>query len=90
MGHDPTGPSSALPAIEGEIVDRVDARKLSEMVEGLAHLDVTLNVLQMAVKRDDSFPGAFGGNQFKGYTYDFEQVKDWARRRYASQKVGRG
>jgi hypothetical protein len=90
LGHDPTGPNWDVPAIEGEIIDQVDARKLSEMVDGLAHLDVTLNVLQMAVKRDESFPGAFGGNQFKGYTYDFEQVKEWARRRYASQKVGRG
>jgi hypothetical protein len=89
LGHDLAGPSSGLPAIEGEIIDRVDARKLSGMVDGLAHLDVTLNVLQMAVKRDESFPGAFGGSQFKGYTYDFEQVKEWARRRYASQKVGR-
>lgn len=91
LGHGPTRPNQPLPALEGEVLKRVDARKLSEMVDTLEYLGITLTILQKASKDQESgFPGVYGGSPNKGYTYDFEQVKDWARRRYASQKVGRG
>lgn len=91
LGDRLAAPNWDIPALEGEVLASVDARKLSEMVDALEPLGVTLNILQHAAKDSDSgFPSAHGGSQFKGYTYDFEQVKEWARRRHASQKVGRG
>lgn len=90
LGGRSAAPNSDLPVLEAEEVTSVDARKLSGMVDGLIPYGVTLDILRHAAKDPDSaFPGAFGGNQFSGYTYDFEQVKEWARRRYASQRVGR-
>jgi hypothetical protein len=83
--------SQALPAIEGEIVTDIDARKLSDMVDGLGHLGITLKVLQKAAGDSSSgFPGAYGGSPNKGYTYDYQAVQQWARKRHASQKVSRG
>jgi len=88
---DAAGRSQDLPVLDGEVLAPVDARKLSEMVSALEPLGVTWNVLRNASrdgeKGDPDFPPAFGGSPNKGYTYDFEQVKEWARRRYASQRV---
>lgn len=90
LGDRLTTPSQTFPALEGEILTRVDARKLSDMVETLEYLGITLDILRHAAKGDETFPAPFGGSPNRGWTYDFEQVKEWARRRYASQKVGRG
>lgn len=85
-----TALNSGQLAIEGEVVATVDARKLSDMAEALEPLGITYQILRHAAKAPDSgFPGAHGGSQFKGYTYNFAQVKRWARRRYASQKAGK-
>lgn len=86
LGDRPALPSQRDP----EVLDRVDARKLSEMVDGLGHLGVTLNVLQHAAKDPESgFPGAYGGTPNRGYTYDFSAVQEWARKRHAS-RVAKG
>lgn len=74
--------------IEGEEVKAIDARKLADMVDALKPLGVTRQILRNAARADEkgdpAFPAAFGGNPNRGYTYDFEQVKEWARRRHAS------
>ncbi len=67
--------------------NQVDARKLMDMVDALAPLGITANVLRNAA-RDDArgdraFPSPFGGSPNRGYTYNFEEVKEWARRRHA-------
>ncbi len=97
LGERLTTPNQALGteqlAIEAEIVTPVDARKLSDMVDGLAPLGITIDILRHAAKGDPAFPGAFGGSPNRGYTYDYEAVKQWAARRYASQqaeRAGRG
>lgn len=79
--------------IEGEVVD---ARKLSEMVDGLTPLGVTLNVLRLAAnsgpKNDPTFPSPVGGAPNGGYTYDYSEVRQWARIRFsarAAEKIGR-
>jgi hypothetical protein len=90
LGDRPTRPSQDLPVLEAEEVTFVDARKLSDVVDELEHLGITLPILQHAAKGDPDFPDyRFGGSKNRGYTYDFEQVKEWARRRYASQRVGK-
>lgn len=65
----------------------MQVRKLTDMVEGLAHLGITKNVLQKAAKQDPDFPPVIGGNQHRGYTYDLQAVKEWAQRRTAARKV---
>ena len=91
LGVGQAAPSSGLPAIEGEVLTSVDARKLTNMVSALEPLGVTIDILRHAAKNADSgFTGAYGGNQFRGYTYDFSAVKEWARRRHASQLVEGG
>jgi hypothetical protein len=89
--------SQELPVLDAEELTAVDARKLSEMVDVLIPLGITWNVLRNAArdgdKGDPTFPKAYGGSPNRGYTYDFEAVKEWARRRHASQqaeKVSRG
>lgn len=86
LGHNPAVPGQRQ-ALEGEICTTLDARKLSDMVDMLSHLGVTLEILRNAVKRDSSFPGPVGGDQFKGYTYDVGSVKEWARKRLAARKA---
>jgi hypothetical protein len=81
----PTGPTQGQLAIEGEVLKKIDPRKLSDMVESLENFGITLPILQKASKNSDSgFPAAHGGNQFKGYTYDFYAVSVWARRRHSA------
>jgi hypothetical protein len=79
--------------IDGEVLTPVDERKLSEMVDGLAHLGVTLPVLQKAARADDqgdqTFPGVVGGSPNRGYTYDFQAVLEWARKRHAQRQAVR-
>lgn len=90
----PRGAAEVSEALEGEIseeVTRIDARKLSEMVDGLEHLGITLKVLQKAAGDPDSgFPGAYGGTPNNGYTYDFGAVREWVRRRDAARVAKKG
>lgn len=65
-------------------------RKLSDLVDALDHLDVSLNVLQHWSKNELEFPAAEGGSQFKGYLYDKEKVLEFARRKRAQQAAERG
>lgn len=90
LGGGPAVPSQRQGALEGDVLARVDARKLSEMVEGLSHLGVTLDVLRHATKDPESgFPGAYGGSPNRGYTYDYRAVQEWARTRHASRVAER-
>lgn len=81
------GDGPALPSQRsGSELTTVDARKLSEMVDGLAHLGVSLDILRHASKDPNSgFPGAYGGSPNRGYTYDYQAVQEWARKRHASR-----
>lgn len=64
----------------------VVALKLSEMVDRLAPLGITLKILQKAAGDSQSgFPTPYGGNPNRGYTYDFQAVREWARSRHAGQ-----
>lgn len=86
LGDRPALPSQREP----EVLARVDARKLADMVDGLDHLDVTLNVLRHAAKDPESgFPAAYGGTSNRGYTYDYVAVQEWARRRHAARAAER-
>lgn len=86
---------NGLPVIEGE---EVVLRKLRDIADSLGHLGVTLKVLQKAALApasggDETFPPALGGTPTKGYTYDVQAVKEWAKRRNAAraaEKVARG
>jgi hypothetical protein len=69
----------------------IDARKLSDMVDGLAHLGITAAVLRNATQRpEEGFPSPIGGSPNRGYTYDFHAVMVWAQRRHAAHKAERG
>lgn len=83
LGLDPARPNER-PAIEATVID---ARKLSDMVEGLAPLGITLDVLRNEAKRDPAFPGSIGGAPNTGYTYDYSEVRLWARTRFATRTV---
>lgn len=90
LHHDAARPLAVSGVLVGEVVPATDERKLSEMVEGLSHLGITHAVLRNAVARpEEGFPGAIGGSPNRGYTYDFEQVKNWARRRHARMSAER-
>lgn len=64
-----------------------DARKLVDMVDALEPLGITLPILRKAAREDGQgdpdFPKVHGGHPNKGYTYDFDAVREWARRRRA-------
>jgi hypothetical protein len=94
LGRDLTKPSQALdaglPVLDGEVLPDIDVRKLSDMVDGLQPLGVTLDILRNEAKRDESFPSPIGGSPNRGYTYDYSAVKEWARRRQASLQIERG
>ena len=90
LGDRLTPPSQSMPAIEGEVVTGVDARKLSDMVDGLEYLGVTLDILRHAAKGDSAFPPAIGGSPNRGYTYDYIAVQNWAIRRRASMQAEKG
>lgn len=88
MVHDQGNP---LPLGVARGSGRVDARKLSEMVDALTPLNITLKILQHAAgggdKGDPTFPSPFGGSPNKGYTYDFGAVQEWAKKRHAAQQT---
>ena len=78
------------PVLTGEVLPAIDERKMSEMVPDLAYLGVTLDVLRNEAKRDSSFPAPIGGSMGRrGYTYDFDRVKEWARKRHARMAAER-
>ena len=75
LGPDLTGPSSPV------------LRKLSDIALVVEDLDISLNMLQLAAKRDPEFPPAIGGNQFRGYLYDQGEVRRWAVRKRAAERA---
>lgn len=81
----------ALPAVAAtDIMPPADPRKLSDMVDALEPLGITLNILQHAAKDPDSgFPEVVGGSRNKGWLYDFHMVKEWARKRHAERVAER-
>jgi hypothetical protein len=88
--QDATTALAVSAAIEGEVLPATDQRKLSEMVADLSHLGITHAVLRNAVARpEEGFPEATGGSRNRGYTYDFEMVKSWARKRHARMAAER-
>jgi hypothetical protein len=87
LGLDPTRALAGSAALTGEVVTPVDARKLSDMVDSLSHLGVTLEVMRNAIKRDEGFPEAVGGSPNRGWEYDFVQVQQWARKRHARMRA---
>lgn len=90
LGSGPASPNQDARALHGDVLPPVDARKLSDMVDGLAHLGITLNVLQHASKDPESgFPGVYGGTPNRGYTYDYQAVAEWARKRHAARQAKR-
>lgn len=66
-------------------------RKLSELVDGLEPLGITLNVLRNATrsdgKGDPTFPAPVSGDPVSGYRYEFEAVREWARKRHAKKEI---
>lgn len=74
--------------IDSEVVE-IRTQKLRDLAGTFAHLGITYKIIQHARDNDPSFPPAYGGNQFSGYTYDVEKVKQWARARHASQHAAR-
>lgn len=82
----------SLPVLEAEAVEvrAVEERKLSEMVNGLSHLGITLKVLQKAAgDLTSGFPMPISGTPNRGYRYDYLAVQEWARRRHAVQRAKR-
>jgi hypothetical protein len=86
LGLDLTDLTEPQLILEGEEAP-LSVRKLTDMVDSLEHLGITLNVLKTQAKRDPNFPPVIGGSQFKGYTYDLYAVKEWAMRRKAARQV---
>jgi hypothetical protein len=84
LGLDPTRELAGSAVLEGEEVPAVDSRKLSEMVDGLAHLGITEDVLKNERKRDPAFPQPISGSPNRGWKYDYLAVSEWARRRHAA------
>ena len=78
----------ALAVEEPEVLTTVDARKISAMVSDLAEYAVTYKIMQNARDRgDEGFPAPYGGTKNTGYTYDYAEVRAWARRRHARQRA---
>lgn len=87
LGHDPATALAGSRAITGTVLPAIDARKLSDMVEELGHLGVTLDVMRNAVKRGEGFPEPVGGSPNRGWEYDFVMVREWARKRHARMRA---
>ncbi len=64
-------------------------RKLSDMIDTLSYLNVTLKSLQHMRNRDSDFPMARGGTQSSGLLYDQNEVADYLKRKRASQAAER-
>lgn len=84
----------SLAASDGDTIvglTAMDARKLSDMVDGLEHFGITHEVLRNATRRpEEGFPSPIGGTSNRGYTYDFHAVKVWAAQRHATRAAERG
>ncbi len=88
----PPGQPGVAPVTSGSLHEHSSPvlLKLSEMVDRLAPLGVTLKILQKAAGDTESgFPMPVGGNPNRGYTYDFSTVREWARNRHASKIIER-
>lgn len=92
-GSLPEGAAPGSQVIEAEIVQelpQVRLLKLSEMVDHLDHLGITLKILRHASNDSDSgFPLPAGGSPNRGYTYDLNAVMEWARARQARMRAER-
>lgn len=89
LPHGVAGGSSDADVIEGEEVE-IRAMKLRDLAKILKPFGVTYKILQHARDDEEShFPKPYGGNRFRGYTYDLQAVKIWTRRRHASQITDR-
>jgi len=87
LGHDPAMAPAGSRAITGAVLPAIDARKLSDMVDDLAGLGVTLEIMRNAVKRGEGFPEAVGGSPNRGWEYDCVMVREWARKRHARMRA---
>lgn len=69
---------------------RKELRKLSNMVDAVAHLGVTKDILKHAAKDSGSgFPSVEGGTPAGGYLYDLFAVVEWAKKRNATRAAER-
>jgi hypothetical protein len=70
------------------------ARSLRELADSLESLGITYNMLRNAARSDargdEKFPAAAGGDQFTGYLYYVDEVKEWVRVRRAAIEVSEG
>jgi hypothetical protein len=87
LGHGPATALAGPRAITGTILPPIDIRKLSDMVEDLAGLGITLEVMRHAIKRGEGFPEPVGGSPNRGWEYDFVMVREWARKRHARMRA---
>lgn len=72
----------------------IDARKLSDMVDGLSPLGITWNILRNASQGRQPaghpvFPMPVGGSPNRGYTYDYAAVREWAVKRQSAMVAER-
>jgi hypothetical protein len=85
LGDRPAAPNVDSSIIDGEEV-QIRTMKLKDLAEVFEPFGITHEILRHATKDSESgFPAPYGGDQFRGYTYDVEAVKIWTRRRHASQ-----
>jgi hypothetical protein len=67
-----------------------ELRKLKNMVDALAHLGITHDILKHASKDSKSnFPPVEGGTPHGGYLYDLYAVSEWAKKRNATRAAER-
>jgi hypothetical protein len=68
-----------------------EARSLRALADSLEPLGITYNMLRNAARSDSrgdpNFPAAAEGDQFSGYMYYVDEVRDWARVRIASEQA---
>lgn len=69
------------------LMPRLKLRKLSDMIDTLSYLGVTLRSLQHMRDRDSDFPMSRGGNANSGLLYDVTEVSDYVKRKRASQRA---
>jgi hypothetical protein len=82
-----TAGSESSPHLDGTVLESVHTLKLRDFVDMLEAVGITYKILQHARDNERAFPPAYGGNQFSGYTYEVEAVKEWARKRHAAQRA---
>lgn len=70
------------------ILNGSDARRLSELEDIVLPFGISIKTMRHARDRgNEGFPSEYGGNPIKGYTYDVNEVREWARKRHASQRA---